>query len=72
MIYLIDNGFRIKSALNILVNQVESPEGFKKCQCLCCKAKSNSNKNNDLRSHFANNDNQGTCLARPRAELVRR
>ena len=31
MIYLIDRGFRIKSALNILVNQVKCPEIYNEC-----------------------------------------
>ena len=36
MIYLIDRGFRIKSALNILVNQVKYPEIYNECICLGC------------------------------------
>ena len=31
MIYLIDRGFRIKSALNILVSEVKCPEIFNEC-----------------------------------------
>ena len=61
MIYLIDRGFRIKSALNILVNQCKYPEIYNECFCLSCSRggdKDNVNDNvNDLRSSFANNDN---------------
>ena len=76
MIYLIDRGFRIKSALNILVNQCKYPEMYNECFCLGCNVNVNDN---DLRSSFANNDNdndndddidndndnvnQGTCFA---------
>ena len=70
VIYLIDTGFRIKRALDILVNQVICPDGYKKCQCLGCKAKGklevNGNDNDNQGSCFAdgnNNDNQGTCFA---------
>ena len=37
MIYLIDNGYRMKSALITLVNQVKSPEAYN--ECLGCKVK---------------------------------
>ena len=70
MIYLIDRGFRIKSALNILVNQCKYPGIYNECFCLSCsrggdKDKDNVNDNvnqgtcfaDDLRSSFANNDN---------------
>ena len=63
MIYLIDRGFRIKSALNILVNQCKYPGIYNECSCLSCsrggdKDKDNVNDNvNELRSSFANNDN---------------
>ena len=63
MIYLFDRGFRIKSALNILVNQCKYPGIYNECSCLSCsrggdKDKDNVNdKVNDLRSSFANNDN---------------
>ena len=57
MIYLIDRGFRIKSALNILVNQVKGLEIYNKCFCLGCNVNDNANDNdNDIRSSFANND----------------
>ena len=68
MIYLIDRGFRLKSALNILVNQVKCPEIYNECFCLGCHVNVNDNVNdnvidnvndndNDLRSSFASNDN---------------
>ena len=70
MIYFINRGFRIKSALNILDNQVKCPEIYNECFCLGCnvddKFNVNDNDNdndkdnvndNDLRSSFANNDN---------------
>ena len=49
MIYLIDRGFRINNALNILVNQCKYPGIYNECFCLGCSK--------DLRSSFANNDN---------------
>ena len=36
MIYLIDRKFRIKSALNILVNQCKYPAIYNECVCLGC------------------------------------
>ena len=36
MIYLFDRGFRIKSALNILVNQCKYPGIYNECFCLGC------------------------------------
>ena len=68
MIYLIDRGFRINNALNVLVNQCKYPGIY---ECLGCNvndkynvyqgtcfADDNVNDNdNDLRSSFANNDN---------------
>ena len=78
MIYLIDMGFRIKRALDILVNQVKCPDGYKKCQCFGCKAKGklevNDNVNDNGNDNENDNDididngngngncNQGTCL----------
>ena len=63
MIYLIDRGFRINNALNILVNQCKYPGMYNECFCLGC-----NDKVNDLRSSFANNDkvndNQGTDSVR--------
>ena len=66
MICLIDSGFRINNALNILVNQCKYPGINKEWFCLGCSKelrssfanKDNVNDNvNDLRSSFANNDN---------------
>ena len=61
MIYLIDRGFRIKSALNILVNQVKCPEIYNECFCLGCNVNVNDNQGtcfaDDLRSSFANTVN---------------
>ena len=63
MIYLIDRGFRIKSVLNILVNQCKYPGIYNECSSLSCsrsgdKDKDNVNDNvNDLRSSFAKNEN---------------
>ena len=45
MIYLIDRGFRIKSALNILVNQCKHPGIYNECFCLGCKDKDKYNDN---------------------------
>ena len=56
MIYLIDSGFKIKSALNILVNQVKCPEKYNECFRLGCIVNDKYNVNG-LRSSFANNDN---------------
>ena len=49
MIYLIDRGFRINNALNILVNQSKYPGIYHACFCLGCSK--------DLRSSLAENDN---------------
>ena len=63
MIYLIDRGFRIKSALNILVNQCKYPRIYNECFCLSCSRGGDKDKDNvndivnDIRSSFANNDN---------------
>ena len=71
MIYLIDRGFRINNALNILVNQCKYPGMYNECFCLgCSKDKVDDNANqgtcfaDDLRSSFANNVNQGTDSVR--------
>ena len=62
MTYLIDRGFRNRSALNILVNQCEYPRIYNECFCLGCndndKYNVNDNDNdndNDLLSSFVNN-----------------
>ena len=64
MIYLIDRGFRIKSASNVLVNHIKCPEIYNECFCLGCHVNVNDNQGtcfaDDLRSSFAN---QGICSA---------
>ena len=62
MIYLIDRGFRINNALNILVNQCKYPGMYNECFCLGCSKDKVDDNANDLRSSFANNVNQGTCF----------
>ena len=59
MIYLIDRGFRIKSALNILVNQVKCPEIYKECFCLGCNVNDSVNVNDNVidNDNFIDNDN---------------
>ena len=59
MIYLIDNGYRMKSALNTLVNQVKCPGAFIKCRCLCCKVKVDVNENDkdNVNDNINVNDN---------------
>ena len=66
MIYLIDRGFRINSALNILVNQCKYAGIYNDCFCLGCSKDQRSrfannvnvnDNDNDLRSSFANNVN---------------
>ena len=49
MIYPSDRGFKIKSSLNILVNQVKCPGMYNECLCFGCKCK--------IKVHH------GTCLA---------
>ena len=39
MIYLIDERFRIKSAIYNLINQGKCPGMYDKCLCLNCKGK---------------------------------
>ena len=55
MIYLIDRGFRINNALNILVNQCKYPGMYNECFYLgCSKDKVDDNANDNV--------NQGTCF----------
>ena len=55
MIYLIDRGFRINNALNILVNQCKYPGLYNECFCLgCSKDKVDDNANGNV--------NQGNCF----------
>ena len=73
MIYLIDRGFRIKCALNILVNQCKCPGIYNECFCLGCNVndKHNVNDNDNVNvndnvndnENFNGNDNRGTCFA---------
>ena len=44
MIYFIDRGFRVKSALNILINQCKYPGIYNECFCLICKINVNDGK----------------------------
>ena len=62
MIYLIDRGFRINNALNILVNQCKYPGMYNECFRLGCSKDKVDDNANDLRSSSANNVNQGTCF----------
>ena len=59
MMYLIDRGFRIKSALNILINQVKISGMYNECFCLSCKVlvKVNDNVNNNVNENDKVNDN---------------
>ena len=61
MIYLIDRRFTIEGALDILVNQVKCPDGYKKCQCLGCKFKAkvevNVNDNDNANDSVNGNGN---------------
>ena len=59
MIYLIDRGFRIKSALNILVNQCKYPGIYNECFCLSCNVndKDNVNVNVNDKDNVNDNDN---------------
>ena len=57
MIYLIDRGFRIKSALNILVNQVKCPEIYNECFCLGCHVNVEDNDKVNANVNVKDNDN---------------
>ena len=57
MIYLIDRGFRIKSALYILVNHVKCPEIYNECFCLGCNVNVNDNANDNVHDKDNDNDN---------------
>ena len=66
MIYLIDRGFRIKSALNILVNQVKCSEIYNECFCLGCNVNQGTcfaDDNANDKDKDKGKDNQGTCFA---------
>ena len=61
MIYLIDRGFRIKSALNILVNQCKYPGIYNECFCLSCNVNVyvnvNDNVIDNVNENVIDNDN---------------
>ena len=57
MIYLIERGFRTKSALNILVNQVKCPEMYNECFCLGCNVNDKYNVNDNNNDNDNDNDN---------------
>ena len=63
MIYLIDRGFRIKSALNILINQVTFPRMYDECLGYSCKGKVDDyikikdNDNDYVNDNLNDNDN---------------
>ena len=69
MIYIIDRRFTIEGALDILINQVKCPDGYKQSQCLGCKAEGklevngnvNDNANDNVNDNV--NDKQGACFA---------
>ena len=70
MIYLIDNGYRTKSALKTLVHKIIRPEVYKKCLGCKAKVKVEVNQGTCLACHeqssFADDDdniNQGACLS---------
>ena len=54
MIYLFDRGFRIKTALNILVNQCKYPGIYNECFCLNC---SRGDVNDNVNVNVNDNDN---------------
>ena len=55
MIYLIDRGFRIKCAPNILINQVNCSKIYNDCFCLgCC---SSNVKDNNIKVNDSDTDN---------------
>ena len=57
VIYLIDRGFRIKRALNFVVNQVKCPEICNECFCLGCNVNANDNANDNVNDKGNDNDN---------------
>ena len=70
MIYLIDRGFRIKSALNILVNQCKYPGIYKERFCLNCsrgdvndKVNVNDNDNDNDNDNVNVNDNDNVNVS---------
>ena len=60
MIYLIDRGFRTKSALNILVNQCKYPGIYNECFCLSCNVNQGTcfaDDNVNVNDNVIDNDN---------------
>ena len=63
MIYFIDRGFRIISALNYLFNQCKNPGKYNECFCLGCNVNDkynvndNDNDNDNVKVKYNNNDN---------------
>ena len=57
MIYLIDRGFRINNALNILVNQCKYPGRYNECFCLGCNVNDKYNVNDNDNDIVNVNDN---------------
>ena len=58
MIYLIDRGFRNKSALNVLVNQCKYPGKYNECFCLGCNTNQGTDSVLGMPTCFADvNDN---------------
>ena len=57
MIYLIYRGFRIKSVLNILVNQCKYPGIYNECFCLSCNVSDKDNVNVNDKDNVNDNDN---------------
>ena len=56
MIYLIDRGFRIKSALNILVNQCKYPGLYNECSCLSCNVNQGTDSIRGMPTCFADDN----------------
>ena len=71
MIYLIDRGFRIISALNILINQCKYPGLYNECFCLNCSrgdvndnvnVNDNDNDNDNVNDNVNDNDNDSDIV----------
>ena len=64
MIYRIDRGLRIKSALNTLVNQCKNPGIYNECFCLnCSKGDVNDNVNVNDNDNVNVNDNDNVNVS---------
>ena len=62
MICLIDRGFRIKSALNILVDQCKYPGMYNECFCLGCNVNVNDNDNDNVNDNYNEIDNDNDTV----------